>query len=177
MFEFYRKLRRPIVGFTLIELMIVVAIISLMLSLAIPAFSRYIKRSKSSEAVGNIRKIYDGQMAYFDIDHVDRAGNRISTQFVSAGPSPTTLPTVSPLHGNWSTPGWVELKFSMDGPCRYQYSSIAAGTGIGSSFTARANGDLDGDGNTSLFERIATVDAVSGNVVGGAGVYFEDELE
>ena len=37
--------------------------------------------------------------------------------------------------------------------------------------------DIDGDGNSSLFERIGTVDSRSGEVLGGGALYSLDELE
>ena len=50
-------------GFTLIEMMIVVAIMGLLAAIAIPAFTKYIRRSKTSEAVMNLRKLFDGSVA------------------------------------------------------------------------------------------------------------------
>src|SRR5258705_1590319 len=52
-------------GFTLIELMIVVAIIGILASVAIPAFMRYVAKSKSTEAVQSLRRLYEGSRSYY----------------------------------------------------------------------------------------------------------------
>ena len=68
-------------GFTLIELMIVVAIIGILAAVAIPAFMKYIRRSKTTEATMNIRKLFDSTVSYFAAERADGNGVIIAKQF------------------------------------------------------------------------------------------------
>lgn len=185
-------------GFTLIELMIVVAILGILAAVAIPAFINYMKRAKTSEATINVGRIYEGQVSVYEGKQMTGRGvDRISTNrcLVSPiGPTPAAAPEgiehiASPA--DWSAPEWVLLGFSMQDNHLYSYQYISSGAGSGTAppgtsgfadcgvktgeFAGQARGDLDGDGATSLFERLAEI--VDGNIHGSSGVYKIDELE
>jgi type IV pilus assembly protein PilA len=69
-------------GFTLIELMIVVAIIGILSAIAIPNFVRFQARSRQSEAKGNMKTIFTSQRALFS------ERDAYSTDITSIGFSP-----------------------------------------------------------------------------------------
>ena len=52
-------------GFTLIELMIVVAIIGILAAIAIPNFLSFISRTRISEVKSNLQAIYSAELSYF----------------------------------------------------------------------------------------------------------------
>ncbi len=87
-------------GFTLIEVMIVVAIIGILSAIAIPNFMRFQARSKQSEAKTNLKALYTAQKAYFGekdrylnnfktIGFEPEAGNRYSYGQTSHTCAPT----------------------------------------------------------------------------------------
>jgi len=52
-------------GFTLIELMIVVAIVGILAAIAVPNFLKFQNRCKQTEAKNNLSAIYTAQISYF----------------------------------------------------------------------------------------------------------------
>jgi len=157
--------------------MITVAIVGILAAVAIPAFLKYIKRSKSVEAAINVRRIYDGEVAYFMEETASQSGVIASKQFVSTGPNPVMVPGTNKVTTNWETGNWALLKFGADSPVFYRYTTVTSGVGTTAAFTVMAEGDLDGDGKSSLFERVGSIDPTTGEVVGGAGLYSDRELE
>jgi type IV pilus assembly protein PilA len=165
-------------GFTLVELMIVVVILGILAAIAIPAFLKYTRNAKTSEAKSNLAYIFRESSSYFAANRVERgvAGAGILAQFPqSTGPTPATPPRGSrSVVSGWSGDDtWESLKFSIADPVYFSYQYISTGsssTGTSSVFTARANGDLNGDGTFSTFERVGTVNADL-EVRGSAGLY------
>jgi type IV pilus assembly protein PilA len=169
-------------GFTLIELMIVVAIIGILAAVAIPAFIKNAKKAKTTEALINIKKIADGAATYYH-EEMNQAGSAvpIPRQFPEFNGGNTGLSTAAtpgkgaccptkcaPNSALWTDAVWQALKFSMDDPHYYSYeynhnsttdTITAAAPTLGDSsvpkewFYADAFGDLNCDGSVfSTFE-------------------------
>lgn len=52
-------------GFTLIEMMIVVAIIAVLAGVAIPQYNKYVRKSETTEALRFMKQIVDAEILYF----------------------------------------------------------------------------------------------------------------
>ncbi len=136
-------------GFTLIELMISVALIGVLASAAIPLFLSYQARTRRSEAYANLSAIDRTQKSLFaerDTYH----GTALPF------PDPATYNTeiggvLGALKMPWdaaSAAAYAELGWTPEGDVFYTYE-INTSCGCDACFTASAFGDVDGDGVVS----------------------------
>jgi type IV pilus assembly protein PilA len=155
-------------GFTLVELMIVVAIVGVLAALAIYGVNKYVNNAKTTEArtaVGRIAK--DAATAYQRPQAsgaiLAPAGEARMTNVLCPASSkvPAAIPAGTKVQSNptdWNNVGWSCLRFSMTDPQQYQYEYVApagdeaARSAEGATFEAIAYGDLDGDGVPSTFK-------------------------
>jgi len=137
-------------GFTLVELMIVVAIIGILASVAIPGFLNYQLTSKREEAFANLSALAKAQKSYH-AEFNDFVGV-LSEPFGATGLPPNTLKRDSvSIGGAFALVGWIP-----EGDVFFDYdTSVPGPLGLGcvctdGCFTATAYGDLDGDGLLSM---------------------------
>ena len=169
-------------GFTLIELMIVVAIIGILAAVAIPAFIKYIRKSKTVEATESLDKIKVGARTYYVADHYDTNGNLLDKAFpASTTETPATKcctqtgQKCAPTNDWENNASWKALKFALSDAHYFNYQFQAGGTGTDAKYTADAFGDLDCDGTRSTYELRASIN--SQGEVKTVGPIITNEIE
>jgi type IV pilus assembly protein PilA len=133
-----KNFRKSEKGFTLIELMIVVAIIGILAAIAIPNFIRFQLKAKSSEGKVNlaaIRTAEEGYMAEYGT-------------YVAAAVSPAAIPgstKASFVNGAGAGAGFDQLGWSPEGKVYFQYGVVIDTTNAAFAASAAANIDSAGD--------------------------------
>ncbi len=185
-------LRRRNKGFTLIELMIVVAILGILAVVAVPAFIKYMRRAKTSEAIDMLDKIYKGAASYYTNQRINSAGEKLPCQFPAPVGSTPDGGSCCDLDTNddercdsapekWDDPTWSALSFQMTDEHYFVYEYDSTGTLADAKMTASAYGDLDCDTVISTFQKLAFGDPQATksecSIRGAAAFYVENETE
>src|SRR4051812_2066296 len=158
-------------GFTLVELMVVVAIVGVLAVLAVYGVRKYIANAKTAEAKNSLGQIGKDAVTAFEGERMSAAvlaetsQTDVIRQLCQTGNTKEIPSTITNIGGkkyqsskaDWSDTADVKdnkaspcLKFEMTAPQYYQYSYAATGTATGD-FTANAMGDLNGDATYSTF--------------------------
>ncbi len=164
-----RRRDRTREGLTLVEAAVLVGIVGVVVAVFVPTFAKSLRTSKVAEASELLEQLHIRTAAYYAASHGEGPERRRACLPAAAGPAPAE-PSPDPQEHDFqdeAMPGaetWKALGFQPNRPIRYRYSIVPAAEGCGLEapdngplVLFRAEGDLDGDGKRSVFEREASV--------------------
>jgi prepilin-type N-terminal cleavage/methylation domain-containing protein len=128
-------------GFSLIELMVVIAIIALLAMIAVPNFNRFLAKAKRAEAYMNLSSIYAAEKAYH-AEHGTYSDVLSGENGIGWKPEGKTYYT----YGFMGVDGKNNFVGKLGAPGSSLQGSRADKTG----FVAVAAGDIDGDGDLDI---------------------------
>ena len=165
----HRIIKRTQRGFTLIELMIVVAIIGILAAVAIPQFLKMMAKSKTSEGQLTLDLIKKANKAQWTENTGFVAGTAAvlpADGTVGAGCTPGTSTTPHKCVAapdDWDADAvWSALDVKIDQDNYFVYDYVGAADG--STATADAYGDLNGNSTAGQWRLTGTKDLSGGPV-------------
>jgi type IV pilus assembly protein PilA len=193
-------------GFTLVEVMIVIAIIGVLAALAVQGVERYLTAAKVTEAIQSVGELSRAATAAFERELMAAQaigeGSQSSTVSHhlcdSATPVPTFVPTGKKYQPNTAADvdfqagddnaGWKCLRFQISQPIYYQYNYNRGGSVVapdnwaacpnsGECYEAGALGDLNGNGKMSRVARTGHVNTATQMLRASTVIYIQNEAE
>ncbi|HLZ09165.1 MAG TPA: prepilin-type N-terminal cleavage/methylation domain-containing protein, partial [Chloroflexota bacterium] len=150
-------------GFTLVELMIVVAIVGILATLAVVGYRKLVQSSHVSEATGMVQNIRVAQEGYHSETQTYANVSNSLADYYPAAPKYGTVTVWGAPCTNCKDVPWAVLPVHVDGPVAFGYATVAgrAGDAIPAApnvaanpfpanvttdwYVVAADGDLDGN--------------------------------